>query len=334
MHSKGVMMEEIVKFEYYYGNEADQYSFFRIPKTLFTDLNFKKLSVEAKILYGILLDRMSLSIKNKWLDEENKVYIIYTIEEIMEVLNWGRNKSVKVMKEIEEIGLLEKKRLGLGKPNLLYVKNFIYTENNKTTEVSKANLKKFKKQTSGSLENKPQEVSKEDSNNTNINNTDISDIDFNNTTSISSSKKRGEKLQKNRLEEERLREIIKKNISYEIFEKTRVKEKSKVDVMVNVLVKSLNNFTNLHIGGQNISYKKLKEKILNLNLENIDYVLNYLKENSPKDIKNINAYLLTLLYNSDENIKNLNIIMRKDKNKENYDYSRDEDIWLEFLNNV
>ena len=56
---------------------------------------------------------MSLSIKNKWLDEENKVYIIYTIEEIMEVLNWGRNKSVKVMKEIEEIGLLEKKRLGL-----------------------------------------------------------------------------------------------------------------------------------------------------------------------------------------------------------------------------
>lgn len=52
---------------------------------------------------------MSLSIKNKWLDEENKVYIIYTIEEIMEVLNWGRNKSVKVMKEIEEIGLLEKR---------------------------------------------------------------------------------------------------------------------------------------------------------------------------------------------------------------------------------
>ena len=143
-------MKEIVKFEYYYGNEAEQYSFFRIPKTLFTDLNFKKLSVEAKILYGILLDRMSLSIKNKWLDEENKVYIIYTIEEIMEVLNWGRNKSVKVMKEIEEIGLLEKKRLGLGKPNLLYVKNFIYTENNKT--------QKFQMQTSRSLKNKLQEV--------------------------------------------------------------------------------------------------------------------------------------------------------------------------------
>lgn len=139
-------MKEIVKFGYYYCNEAEQYSFFRIPKILFTDLNFKNLSMEAKLLYGILLDRMSLSIKNKWLDEENKVYIIYTIEEIMEVLNWGRNKSIKVMKEIEEIGLLEKKRLGLGKPNLLYVKNFIYTENNKLTEVSKANLQKFQNQ--------------------------------------------------------------------------------------------------------------------------------------------------------------------------------------------
>ena len=157
-------MKEIVEFEYYYGNEAEQYSFFRIPKSLFTNQYFNSMSVEAKVLYGILLDRMSLSLKNKWLDESNKVYIIYTIEEIMEVLNWGRNKSVKIMKEIEEIGLLEKKRQGLGKPNLLYVKNFIYTGNNKPTEVSKVNLQKFKNQTSRSFNNKSQEVLKEDSN--------------------------------------------------------------------------------------------------------------------------------------------------------------------------
>ena len=331
MKRNGVMMKEIVKFEYYYGNEAEQYSFFRIPKTLFTDLNFKKLSVEAKILYGILLDRMSLSIKNKWLDEENKVYIIYTIEEIMEVLNWGRNKSVKVMKEIEEIGLLEKKRLGLGKPNLLYVKNFIYTENNKTTEVSKANLKKFKKQTSGSLENKPQEVSKEDSNNTNINNTETNNTDFNNTTPISPLEKLGEKSKKT-LEEEELKETIKKNISYEIFEKVRIEEKKKVDVMINVLVKALTSFTNIKIGGRHISNENFKEKFLSLNYKHIDYVLKYLRENAPKDIRNINAYLLTLLYNADENIRNIEVIKREDQKRENYDYSNDEDIWREFLN--
>ena len=331
MKRKGVMMKEIVKFEYYYGNEAEQYSFFRIPKTLFTDLNFKKLSVEAKILYGILLDRMSLSIKNKWLDEENKVYIIYTIEEIMEVLNWGRNKSVKVMKEIEEIGLLEKKRLGLGKPNLLYVKNFIYTENNKTTEVSKANLKKFKKQTSGSLENKPQEVSKEDSNNTNINNTETNNTDFNNTTPISPLEKLGEKSQKT-LEEEELKETIKKNISYEIFEKVRIEEKKQVDVMINVLVKALTSFTNIKIGGRHISNENFKERFLSLNYKHIDYVLKYLRENAPKDIRNINAYLLTLLYNADENIRNIEVIKRENQKRENYDYSNDEDIWREFLN--
>ena len=331
MKRKGVMMKEIVKFEYYYGNEAEQYSFFRIPKTLFTDLNFKKLSVEAKILYGILLDRMSLSIKNKWLDEENKVYIIYTIEEIMEVLNWGRNKSVKVMKEIEEIGLLEKKRLGLGKPNLLYVKNFIYTENNKTTEVSKANLKKFKKQTSGSLENKPQEVSKEDSNNTNINNTETNNTDFNNTTPISPLEKLGEKSKKT-LEEEELKETIKKNISYETFEKARIEEKKQVDVMINVLVKALTSFTNIKIGGRQISNENFKERFLSLNYKHIDYVLKYLRENAPKDIKKINAYLLTLLYNADENIRNIEVIKREDQKRENYDYSNDEDIWREILN--
>ena len=331
MKRKGVMMKEIVKFEYYYGNEAEQYSFFRIPKTLFTDLKFKKLSVEAKILYGILLDRMSLSIKNKWLDEENKVYIIYTIEEIMEVLNWGRNKSVKVMKEIEEIGLLEKKRLGLGKPNLLYVKNFIYTENNKTTEVSKSNLKKFKKQTSGSLENKSQEVSKEDSNNTNINNTETNNTDFNNTTPISPLEKLGEKSKKT-LEEEELKETIKKNISYEIFEKVRIEEKKQVDVMINVLVKALTSFTNIKIGGRHISNENFKEKFLSLNYKHIDYVLKYLRENAPKDIRNINAYLLTLLYNADESIRNIEVIKREDQKRENYDYSNDEDIWIEFLN--
>ena len=324
-------MKEIVKFEYYYGNESEQYSFFRIPKTLFTDLNFKKLSVEAKILYGILLDRMSLSIKNKWLDEENKVYIIYTIEEIMEVLNWGRNKSVKVMKEIEEIGLLEKKRLGLGKPNLLYVKNFIYTENNKTTEVSKANLKKFKKQTSGSLENKSQEVSKEDSNNTNINNTETNNTDFNNTTPISPLEKLGEKSKKT-LEEEELKETIKKNISYEIFEKVRIEEKKQVDVMINVLVKALTSFTNIKIGGRHISNENFKERFLSLKYKHIDYVLKYLRENAPKDIRNINAYLLTLLYNADESIRNIEVIKREDQKRENYDYSNDEDIWREFLN--
>ena len=122
-----------IKFNYYYGKEAEQFSFFRIPKLLFTDESFKDLSSDAKVLYGILLDRMNLSMKNNWIDEENKVYIIFTIEEIANIMCCATQKATKILQELDDkkgIGLIEKKRLGLGKPNILYVKNFIIQETN------------------------------------------------------------------------------------------------------------------------------------------------------------------------------------------------------------
>ncbi len=100
-------------FNYYYGSEADQFNFIRIPKRLITDTIFIGLSLVAKLLYGILLDRMSLSMKNKWLDRENRVYIIYQISEIMENLNVAEKTAIKSLKELEVVGLVEKKRRGL-----------------------------------------------------------------------------------------------------------------------------------------------------------------------------------------------------------------------------
>lgn len=72
-----------MQYEYFYGAQAEQFSFYRIPKALFTEPNFRELSTDAKVLYGILLDRMSLSLKNQWLDAQNKVYIIFTVDEII-----------------------------------------------------------------------------------------------------------------------------------------------------------------------------------------------------------------------------------------------------------
>ena len=79
-------MDKKMKFKYFYGAEADQFSFYRIPKALFTDSYFKDLSSDAKILYGLMLDRMSLSIKNQWFDEKNRAYIYFSIEDIMEII--------------------------------------------------------------------------------------------------------------------------------------------------------------------------------------------------------------------------------------------------------
>ena len=120
-----------IQFDYFRGMEAEQYSFYRIPKVLFTAECFQTLSCEAKVLYGLMLDRMSLSIKNRWLDSEDRVYIIFTVEEIAELMNCGTQKAVKLVKELDSnngIGLIEKKRLGLGKPNVIYVKNFMIRE--------------------------------------------------------------------------------------------------------------------------------------------------------------------------------------------------------------
>lgn len=124
-----------MQYEYFYGAQAEQFSFYRIPKALFTEPNFRELSTDAKVLYGILLDRMSLSLKNQWLDAQNKVYIIFTVEEIMDALNCANQKATRLMVELEkQAGLIERKRQGLGRPNLIYVKNFEATINDKNCE--------------------------------------------------------------------------------------------------------------------------------------------------------------------------------------------------------
>ena len=120
-------MGEQLGFDYYYGIEAEQFSFYRVPRMLVKDERFKDLSSDAKLLYGLMLDRMSLSMKHGWLDAENRAYIYYTIENIMEDLGCRKDKGVKVLAELDSkkgIGLIEKKRQGLGKPDIIYVKNF------------------------------------------------------------------------------------------------------------------------------------------------------------------------------------------------------------------
>ena len=111
-------------FDYFYGQSGEMFSYFRVPKILFQDIKFKDLSTDAKTLYGILLDRMGLSVKNGWLDEQGRVYIIFPVQEVMDALGCADNKATKLFWELEKFGLIERKRRGLGKPDLVYVKNF------------------------------------------------------------------------------------------------------------------------------------------------------------------------------------------------------------------
>ena len=117
-----------VRFDYFYEEESEQFSFYRIPKALFTDDVFSGLSTDAKLLYGLMIDRMTLSRRNQWIDDNGRVYIIFTLEEIIEYLNCGKDKGVKIIGELDEekgIGLIQRERQGLGKPTRIYVKNFV-----------------------------------------------------------------------------------------------------------------------------------------------------------------------------------------------------------------
>mgnify|MGYP004711600237 CR=1 FL=1 len=325
-------MQEI-QFDYFRGMEAEQYSFYRVPKVLFTAECFKSLSCEAKVLYGLMLDRMSLSIKNRWFDEEDRVYIIFTVEEIAELLNCGTQKAVKLMKELDDnqgIGLIEKKRLGLGKPNVIYVKNFILkekcspeqrgkapenlgnTQNSenhnsrivKTTnqELPESQFKNDENHTSRIVEITTQEVPNSQSNNTDINNTDFNETDFNEIDSIQSylSPSAGEVRPVGEDVIERIETylaLIQENIVYECFLDRR--EKEDVDELIELMVEILMmpDDSVVRIGGADKPVSVVKSRFLKLSYSHIEYVLFSLHRNTSK-VANIRAYILTTLYNS------------------------------------
>ena len=136
-----------MEYPYFKGLEADRYSFYRVPKALVKADLFQKMSGDAKLLYAVLLDRMSLSIKNGWQDKHGNAYIICTIEEVMDSIHCARQKAVKLLDELEqEFQLIERRRQGLGKPNLLYVKDLY-------AGLSQSNYWKYENHTSGSLKN-------------------------------------------------------------------------------------------------------------------------------------------------------------------------------------
>ena len=153
-------------FDYFYGQSGEMFSYFRVPKILFRDIKFRDLSTDAKTLYGILLDRMGLSVKNGWLDEQGRVYIIFPVQEVMDALGCADNKATKLFRELEKFGLIERKRRGLGKPNLIYVKNF-----------ADPRFRNREKNGSGAADSAQQETAKSRGNKTEWNKTEGSEPD-------------------------------------------------------------------------------------------------------------------------------------------------------------
>lgn len=288
-------MEKKMTFNYFYGTEADQFSFYRIPKALFADSYFKDLSSDAKILYGLMLDRMSLSIKNQWFDDKNRAYIYFSIEDIMELLNCGRNKAIKSMRELDDetgIGLIEKRRQGFGKVNVIYVKTFMpeKTDEKKFEE----ELKKFKKQTS--VENEEStEVYISNPNNTNLSDTEMNDNKSNHIISVDEKRFDSD----NHSEDYQAYEnLVKETIDYESLEVTHHDDMRQVDEIVNLIVETVMcKNDKILIASNWYPASLVKKKFLMLTYSHIEYVLHCMSGNTTK-VKNIKKYLLAALFNA------------------------------------
>ena len=266
--------------DYFYGQAGELFSFFRIPKALFQEQRFQDLSTDAKTLYGILLDRMSLSVKNEWFDKKGRVFIIFTIEDVKRTLRCADNKATRLLRELEEFGLIERKRRGQGKPCLVYVKNF-------SAESSKESVKNRDNDDSCGSKIACQDPVKSRGIKKKENKTEM-----NNTNPILSDE--SEKMKNRELLEEYFSHSLEINLLLRLYPD----DEDTLYQIVNLLVDTCaTNRKLLHIAGDDKPAEVVRSRFMKLNADHIRFVLKCLAENS-NPIRNMKQYLLASLYNA------------------------------------
>ena len=266
--------------DYFYGQTGELFSFYRIPKALFQEQRFQSLSTDAKTLYGILLDRMSLSAKNGWLDEQGRVFIIFTIEDVKRSLCCADNKATKLLRELEEFGLIERKRRGLGRPSLVYVKNFL-------ADSSKARFQNRENHESGDFKSTSQDPAKPRCNKTDKNNTEI-----NETYPFNSEETDGMG------QREQLEEYFSQSLEVELLLRLCPDDEDIIYQIVDLLVDTCATKRKmLRIAGDDRPAEVVRSRFMKLNADHIKFVLKCLAENS-SPIRNMKQYLLASLYNA------------------------------------
>ena len=271
-----------MSFDYFYGEQSDQFVFYRTPKVFYTDKRFRRLSRDARTLYGILLDRVSLSAKNGWYDDQGRVYIICTLKSAMEALSITDKTATKLFVELENFGLIERKRQGQGKPIIIYVKNFMDSEflRLQAQKVSDSEVGETTIQGSEDLRG-----NKNNSNNT----------EFNNNHFILSER------EEERLDYER---YFMDQLEINWLKETHPYEAETIDELFNLIVDTVcTTAATIRISGDDKPAGVVKSRFMKLNVEHMQFVLSCLKENTTK-VRSIKAYMLATLYNAPLTISN------------------------------
>lgn len=299
------------EFPFHYGEEAETYSFYRVPKVLFTEPVFEKLSTDAKLLYGLLLDRMQLSLKNKWFDDDGRVYVYFTVESVMEALGCGNKKASQLMAELDDkkgIGLITRVRQGQGKPDRIYVHKCILAG------VEFAHFQTCQNDMSRDVFLTRLEMSKRHANNTDINKTDISENEsiypdgmdgsgydemgggiYGN--GISGSTVSGNGICSGDVYE-KYRDYFWESLDFDVLKTDYPYEAAQLEEILELLTETVCTAKPaIRVSGEDKPAQVVKSRLLKLNSEHIRYVLGCMKENTTH-IRNIRQYLLAALYNA------------------------------------
>ena len=320
-------MPSNLNLDYYYGTEAEQYSFYRVPKTLLTDPRFKSVSIEAKVLYGLLLDRMGLSVKNGWMDKDRRVYIYFTQEDAMALMSCGKDKAARLFRELDQngIGLIERKKQGQGRPARIYVKNFtLPTEPGQTTPCTvtaptqethgapqtaesqpSRPLDSAAVKTAHFEQSAPLEMSCQDSGFPATNKTEKNQTDLNQPDSSISppdpsqpSPPAGIHRRMRMDEMDGYREQIKENIGYDLLLQEHPYDTEEIDGYIELMAETCASRRGyIRINGEEMPAELVKKRLLRLDGEHIRYVMESLR-NCTTRVANIRAYTLAALYNA------------------------------------
>ena len=268
-----------MEFDYFYPEESENFVFYRTPKIICTDKRFRCLSSDARLLYGILLDRIGLSRNNNWIDEEGHIYVYMTIVSIEEALGICHQKACRVLGELVEFGLVKQKKQGQGKPARLYVMNF--------GRVWNSYLQKYENHTCRSMEIIPTEVCKSYSNKTEINKTEMNDI--NPILSGRDEDKDGRS---------GYHEYLMVKLDMAALYERYPYDKETLDAILNLVLDVIcSKRKTIRIAGDDKPVSVVKAQFLKLNLFHIEYVMECLKRNSAK-VRNMKQYLLATIYNA------------------------------------
>lgn len=280
-------------FDYFYSSQADSYSFYRIPRVLITGEHFKTLSTDAKLLYSLLLDRMGLSLKNNWLDDEGRVYIYYTIDEIQEDLCCGHVKAGKLLAELDTksgIGLIERIKQGQGKPTKIYVKWFASVHedspaNSRPTKAVRQESSEMEVKTAKSCTSRPTNDRSADLRKADTNYIDNNNTDFSYTYPSIHQQEYGACMEK-----------LKDQVDFPLLAESYPNDdpESILELICDVLCSAS---PTIRIGRESLPIGKVHDRFKRLRFEHVAYVLDSLRETTTRII-NIKAYLLRALYDA------------------------------------